>query len=88
MIDPVQWGASARFFTKEQLDQMVKAALCVLEQTGVHMPLSPKRCDALADMGVRVDREAGRLFFPEKVVDQALSRAPIRLQPLRPVAGK
>ncbi len=76
MIRPVRWKQRHALLAPEEVEALHGASLRVLEETGVHAPLSPARLEQLADLGVRVDREAGRLRFPPELVERAVARAP------------
>lgn len=76
-VEPLRPAFTHTFHTTEQLDRLKQATLDILETVGVRFP-SDKALDALADHGVRVDRETRVARFPSDLVLGAMAKAPAR----------
>lgn len=57
----------------DEIKKVKSATLQILEQTGVSINYAPAR-EALRGAGARVERE--RVFFPPRLVEEAVARAP------------
>ena len=68
-------GGAYKPLSGAQIERIVAAAYEVLERTGVEVAPSPCR-DRLAAAGCRVEAGRDRVYFPAKVVEDALKSAP------------
>lgn len=78
MINAVRWKSEMEVLTPEEVAAIHEASLHILWHTGILMPLDEKRYDCLQDLGVKVDREKQKVYFPPQVVENALKKAPQR----------
>ncbi|MEL7563497.1 MAG: trimethylamine methyltransferase family protein, partial [Dehalobacterium sp.] len=76
MINAVRWKSEMEVLTPEEVSKIHEASLHILWQTGILMPLDAEKYDRLQDLGVKVDREKQKLFFPPQVIEEALKKAP------------
>lgn len=76
MIKPVKWKANLTVLTEQEIEQIHRASLRILSETGVLMPLRAARYQQLQESGVRVDQENNRVFFPRDIVEKALQSVP------------
>ena len=65
------------FLTKDQVEQMHKAVLKVLSETGIHLPHAEAR-ELIKAAGATEDRD-GRILLPEAMVEDAIAKAPSRV---------
>jgi len=65
--------------TKDDMERIDEATVSVLEKTGV--AVYERQClDVLEENGARVDRASSRARLPERMVREALERAPTRVR--------
>jgi trimethylamine--corrinoid protein Co-methyltransferase len=76
MINAVQWKSEMEVLTPGEVVAIHEASLHILWQTGILMPLDDAKYDRLEDLGVKVDREKQKVYFPPQVVEEALKKAP------------
>jgi trimethylamine--corrinoid protein Co-methyltransferase len=76
MIWPVRWKTRYELISKQEVQAIHEASLQVLERTGVEMPLSTARQEQAQDLGLKVDKELRRIYFPPAVVEAAVQQAP------------
>lgn len=76
MIAPTRYKNKFKLFGDEQINEIHRASMTILEKTGVVMPLASHRYELLMDKGARVDPESKRVYLPEKMVLAALEAAP------------
>ena len=62
------------FLTKDQAEQIHKAVLRVLSETGIHLPHAEAR-KLIKVAGAKEDKD-GRILLPEAMVEDAIARAP------------
>ena len=62
------------FLAKDQVEQMHKAVLRVLSETGIHLPHAEAR-KLIKAAGAKEDKD-GRILLPEAMVEDAIARAP------------
>jgi len=77
IIRPVKYITKLDLLAAEQVESIHQASLKILEQVGIRMP-NPKVIEILTEAGARVDREKNLVYFPPKLVEEALKKAPGR----------
>lgn len=65
--------------TEEDIERIDRAALGVLDRTGVAV-YDPRALDMLEKAGARVDRSGARARLPEKLVTESLEKAPDKVR--------
>lgn len=78
MIRPVRWKTRHELISGAEVQAIHDASLKVLERTGLEMPLSQARQVQAQDLGLKVDQELRRIYFPPAVVETAIRQAPHR----------
>jgi len=78
MIRPVRWKTRHELISGSEVHAIHEASLRVMERTGLEMPLSKKRQEQAQDLGLKIDQELQRIYFPPSLVEAALSQAPRR----------
>ena len=68
-------GLNLQVFTTDELNEIHLATLEVLHDTGINVN-SPKALEIYAKGGAIVDAEKGRVRFPGRMIEEALSLAP------------
>ena len=76
MIKSVEWKTDLRLLPQDDIAKIHDASLHILSKTGMRMPLSDKRLDALSDFGLKVDRRTRVVRFPPDIVENAIRKAP------------
>ncbi len=74
-IEPIRATYRLRFLSEEQLDQLQKATLRILEEIGVRFP-SEKALAIFADHGAKVDRDTQIVKIPRDLVHKAMETVP------------
>lgn len=75
-LHPVQFRSFWELLANEQVGDIHRASLAILEKTGLHLPLSSEWLGRLEDAGLAVDRSNKRVHFPPELVEAALEKAP------------
>ncbi len=76
MIQAVQWKRRLDIMSPAEAEHIHQASLKIMDRTGLLMPLSPSKLEKAQDLGLRFDKNTGRLHFPGHVVEKALKSAP------------
>ena len=76
MINAVHWKSEMEVLTPQEVAAIHEASLHILWHTGILMPLDEDKYDRLQDLGVKVDREKQKVYFPPQIVEEALKKAP------------
>src|SRR5512135_765962 len=76
MIRSVRWKTRHEFITGSEVRAIHDASLRVMERTGLEMPLSKTRQEQAQDLGLKIDKELQRVYFPPAIVEAAIRRAP------------
>jgi len=76
MINAVRWKSEMEVLKPEEISMIHEASLHILWHTGILMPLDKEKYDKLQDLGVKVDREKQKVYFPPQVIEEALKKAP------------
>jgi trimethylamine--corrinoid protein Co-methyltransferase len=76
MINAVHWKSEMEVLTPQEMAAIHEASLHILWYTGILMPLDEDKYDRLQDLGVKVDREKQKVYFPPQIVEEALKKAP------------
>ncbi|MCP4543281.1 MAG: hypothetical protein GY832_39715 [Chloroflexi bacterium] len=74
-IEPIRTDHKVQFLSDEQLDQMQKATLHVMENVGVKFP-SEKALAVFAEHGAQVDTETQVVKLPRDLVRKAMATVP------------
>jgi len=78
MIRPVRWKTRHELISGSEVQAIHEASLRVMERTGLEMPLSKKRQEQAQDLGLKIDRDGERIYFPPSIVEAAIRQAPRR----------
>jgi trimethylamine--corrinoid protein Co-methyltransferase len=78
LIKPVKWKTRLELLSAEEVRGIHEASLRIMERIGLVMPLSAARQDQARDLGLRVDADTQRVYFPPHIVQAALKQAPRR----------
>jgi len=76
LIKSVQGKTRLELLSEQEVRAIDAASLRIMERTGLVLPLSPARQDQARDLGLRLELETRRVYFPPHVVEAALQRAP------------
>jgi trimethylamine--corrinoid protein Co-methyltransferase len=76
LIKPVPWKTRLELLSGPEIQAIHEASLRIMERTGLIMPLSRERREQASDLGLRVDGENQRIYFPPEVVESAIRKAP------------
>jgi trimethylamine--corrinoid protein Co-methyltransferase len=76
MIKPVKWKTRLELISPEQVNAIHQASLRIMGRTGLVMPMSPARQDQARDLGLKIDTDTQRVYFPLHIVEAALKQAP------------
>jgi trimethylamine:corrinoid methyltransferase-like protein len=78
MIRPVRWKTRHELISRSEVQAIHDASLRVMERTGLEMPLSKTRREQAQDLGLKIDQELQRIYFPPAIVEAAIRQAPHR----------
>ncbi len=78
MIRPVRWKTRHELISGSEVQAIHDASLRVMEHTGLEMPLSQLRQEQAQDLGLRIDSDLKRIYFPPAIVEAAIRMAPHR----------
>jgi trimethylamine--corrinoid protein Co-methyltransferase len=78
LIKPVKWKTHLELLSAQEVRGIHEASLRIMERIGLAMPLDPAHQEQARDLGLRVDAEAQRVYFPPQIVEAALRQAPRR----------
>ncbi len=76
MIRPVRWKTRHELISGSEVRAIHDASLRVMERTGLEMPLSKQRQEQAQDLGLKIDQELQRVYFPPPIVEAAIQQAP------------
>jgi trimethylamine--corrinoid protein Co-methyltransferase len=76
LIRPVKWKTRLELLSAEEVRGIHEASLRIMERIGLVMPLSPARQDQARDLGLKLDADTQRVYFPPHMVESALKQAP------------
>ncbi len=78
MIRPVHWKIRHAMISDSEVQAIHNASLSVMQRTGLEMPLSKQRQEQAQDLGLKIDQELQRIYFPPAIVEAAIRQAPQR----------
>jgi len=76
LIKPVRWSTHLELLSAKAVQDIHDASLRILERTGMIMPLERENQDKACNLGLHVDRETDRIYFPPDIVEAAIQKAP------------
>ncbi|MGB9840168.1 trimethylamine methyltransferase family protein [Thermovenabulum sp.] len=76
MLYPAEFKYRMSMLNSKEIEMIHQASLEILQRTGVYMPLKKERLEVLKEYGITVKEYDKRIYFPPRVVEEALSKAP------------
>ena len=76
MIRSVRWKTPHELISGAEVQAIHDASLQVMERTGLEMPLSKMRQQQAQDLGLKIDIELQRIYFPPAIVEAVIRQAP------------